>query len=212
MGTKFRHVHARGTVARVASALRKLALARGYREASPGATADHEIVIAADGGAEITATLIWGNGAFKTWANSIFVYMTWGLCSGAFKLVADRFHRVLNRIHVLPNVLVGIGLYAWGGWALVSWGMFLRLVCVLHGTWLVNSATHTWGYRTYETPEGSTNLWWVGLVAFGEGAVDDVAVVHLGAEQAQRERRSLAPGHRGADLHGLAIWARRPAQ
>ena len=85
------------------------------------------------------------------------------------ELVADRFHRVLNRIHVLPNVLVGIGLYAWGGWALVSWGMFLRLVCVLHGTWLVNSATHTWGYRTYETPEGSMNLWWVGLVAFGEG-------------------------------------------
>jgi stearoyl-CoA desaturase (delta-9 desaturase) len=40
---------------------------------------------------------------------------------------------------------------------------------ILHATWFVNSATHTWGYRTYETPEGSTNLWWVGLVAWGEG-------------------------------------------
>ena len=70
---------------------------------------------------------------------------------------------------MVPNVLLGIGLYAWGGWPLLSWGMFLRLVCVLHGTWLVNSATHTWGYRTYDTPEGSTNLWWVGLLAFGEG-------------------------------------------
>ena len=47
--------------------------------------------------------------------------------------------------------------------------MFLRLVVVLHTTWLVNSATHTWGYRTFETPEGSTNLWWVGLLAWGEG-------------------------------------------
>ena len=85
------------------------------------------------------------------------------------ELVADPVHRLMNRIHVLPNVLVGLALYAWGGWSLVVWGMFLRLVVVLHTTWFVNSATHTWGYRTYETPEGSTNLWWVGLLAWGEG-------------------------------------------
>ncbi len=64
---------------------------------------------------------------------------------------------------------MGLALYAWGGWSLVVWGIFLRLVVVLHTTWFVNSATHTWGYRTYETPEGSTNLWWVGLLAWGEG-------------------------------------------
>ena len=49
------------------------------------------------------------------------------------------------------------------------WGVFLRLVLTLHGTWFVNSAAHTWGYRTCETPEGSRNLWWVGLIAWGEG-------------------------------------------
>jgi len=85
------------------------------------------------------------------------------------ELVADPVHRVLNRLHVLPNVLVGLALYAWGGWAFVVWGVFLRLVIGLHATWFVNSAAHTWGYRTYDTPEGSTNLWWVGLVAWGEG-------------------------------------------
>jgi len=85
------------------------------------------------------------------------------------ELVADPFHRVLNRIHVLPNVLVGLALYGWGGWPLVVWGVFLRTVVGLHATWLVNSATHTWGYRTWETPEGSRNLWWVGLLAYGEG-------------------------------------------
>jgi len=85
------------------------------------------------------------------------------------ELVADPFHRVLNRIHVLPNVLVGLALYAWGGWPLVVWGVFLRMVVGLHATWLVNSATHMWGYRTWETPEGSRNLWWVGLLAYGEG-------------------------------------------
>jgi fatty-acid desaturase len=85
------------------------------------------------------------------------------------ELVADPVHRVLNRIHLLPNILVGLALYAWGGWPLVVWGVFLRIVVGLHATWLVNSATHTWGYRTWRTNEDSRNLWWVGLLAWGEG-------------------------------------------
>ena len=32
-----------------------------------------------------------------------------------------------------------------GGWPMVLWGIFLRVVVGLHGTWLVNSATHMWG-------------------------------------------------------------------
>ena len=47
--------------------------------------------------------------------------------------------------------------------------MFVRLVYVLHVTWFVNSATHIWGYRNYETSDDSRNLWWVGVLAFGEG-------------------------------------------
>ena len=85
------------------------------------------------------------------------------------EMVADPVHRVLNRLHLVPNILVGIALFAWGGWSLVVWGVFLRLVVGLHATWFVNSAAHTWGYRTFDTPEGSTNLWWVGLIAWGEG-------------------------------------------
>ena len=60
-------------------------------------------------------------------------------------------------------------LYAWGGWPLVVWGVFVRLLLTVHGTWFVNSATHTWGYRTWQTKDDSRNLWWVGLVAWGEG-------------------------------------------
>jgi fatty-acid desaturase len=85
------------------------------------------------------------------------------------EMVADPVHRILNRIHVVPNILVGLGLYAWGGWPYVIWGVFVRLVITLHGTWLVNSATHTWGYRVWNTNEDSRNLWWVGLLAWGEG-------------------------------------------
>jgi stearoyl-CoA desaturase (delta-9 desaturase) len=85
------------------------------------------------------------------------------------ELVADPVHRVLNRLHLVPNILVGLALYAWGGWSYVIWGVFVRLVITLHGTWLVNSATHVWGYRVWKTNEDSRNLWWVGLLAWGEG-------------------------------------------
>ncbi len=73
---------------------------------------------------------------------------------------------------VLGGVLFGIG-YAFGGtelaWSFVIWGMFVRLVYVLHSTWFVNSASHMWGYRTYETTDDSRNNWWVALLTYGEG-------------------------------------------
>jgi stearoyl-CoA desaturase (delta-9 desaturase) len=49
------------------------------------------------------------------------------------------------------------------------WGVFVRTLLVWHITWSVNSLTHLFGYRTYETNEDSRNNWLVGLVAMGEG-------------------------------------------
>jgi fatty-acid desaturase len=60
-------------------------------------------------------------------------------------------------------------LYAFGGMSWLIWGGFVRTIFVLHTTWLVNSATHVWGYRTHETRDSSTNLWWVALLTYGEG-------------------------------------------
>jgi len=85
------------------------------------------------------------------------------------ELVADPVHRLLERLHWLPNVALAVALFAWGGVGLVVWGVLLRLVIVLNTTWFVNSATHTWGYRTWQTKDDSRNLWWVGLLAWGEG-------------------------------------------
>ncbi len=53
--------------------------------------------------------------------------------------------------------------------ATCCWGIFLRTVVELHGTWLVNSATHMWGTRRFVTPDDSTNNWWVAMLTFGEG-------------------------------------------
>jgi stearoyl-CoA desaturase (delta-9 desaturase) len=45
----------------------------------------------------------------------------------------------------------------------------VRVTIALHFTWLVNSATHMWGRRRFETEDDSTNNWWVALLTFGEG-------------------------------------------
>jgi stearoyl-CoA desaturase (delta-9 desaturase) len=47
--------------------------------------------------------------------------------------------------------------------------MFVRLVLVLHATWLVNSASHMFGYKNYETTDDSRNNWLVAICAYGEG-------------------------------------------
>jgi len=73
---------------------------------------------------------------------------------------------------ILGGILLAVGWLGWDlytGISFVVWGMFVRLVYVYHVTWFVNSATHMWGYRNYETTDDSRNLWWVGLLAFGEG-------------------------------------------
>ena len=60
-------------------------------------------------------------------------------------------------------------LYALSGMSWLVWGGFVRTIFVLHSTWLVNSATHVWGYRSHATRDASTNNWWVAVLSYGEG-------------------------------------------
>jgi stearoyl-CoA desaturase (delta-9 desaturase) len=81
----------------------------------------------------------------------------------------DPFYRWLNTYHFVPLTVLGLVLLAVGGWPLVNWGIFLRVVLGQHATWLVNSATHMWGTRRFATTDDSRNSWWVALLTFGEG-------------------------------------------
>jgi stearoyl-CoA desaturase (delta-9 desaturase) len=84
-------------------------------------------------------------------------------------LAKHRFYVWLNDYHWLPLVLSSVLLYALGGLPLFLWGSCLRTVVGLHATWLVNSATHMWGARRFQTRDDSRNNWWVALLTFGEG-------------------------------------------
>ncbi len=90
-------------------------------------------------------------------------------------LYKDRGLRFIDNTHLVYPLALGASLYFAGqyyggiGLSWVVWGFFARTVLVLHSTWLVNSATHVWGYRTHETRDDSRNLWWVAIVTYGEG-------------------------------------------
>jgi stearoyl-CoA desaturase (delta-9 desaturase) len=92
-------------------------------------------------------------------------------------LVKDKFLMRLETLF-LPIHLAFAGLVtATGYWidgsqlalSWLVWVVCLRMVAVLHVTWFVNSASHIWGYKNYETRDDSRNLWWVAIVAYGEG-------------------------------------------
>lgn len=95
--------------------------------------------------------------------------------SAALDLYRDPVLRWIDRLFWIPQfglaaVLFFLGQWAGGlGWSWLIWGVCVRVVFVYHGTWFVNSASHTWGYRNFKTTDNSTNLWWVALLGFGEG-------------------------------------------
>ena len=52
---------------------------------------------------------------------------------------------------------------------MLLWAICMRLTFGLHATWTVNSVTHLWGTRRFNTRDDSRNNWWVALLTFGEG-------------------------------------------
>jgi sn-2 palmitoyl-lipid 9-desaturase len=85
-------------------------------------------------------------------------------------LAKDAFYRWLDKYFLALQIPVGLLLYAIGGWSFVIYGVFLRAVILWHTTWLINSASHITGYRSFdETEDNSRNLWWTALLTYGEG-------------------------------------------
>jgi stearoyl-CoA desaturase (delta-9 desaturase) len=83
----------------------------------------------------------------------------------------DPWMRVMDRglLFVLPWALTGVFCFAVAGWRGVLWGTLIRTLALWHLTWCVNSVCHRWGSRPNQTRDESGNVWWVGLLTFGEG-------------------------------------------
>lgn len=77
--------------------------------------------------------------------------------------------RFLNNYHLVPAVLYGVLMYLIGGMPGFVWGFVLSTVLVWHGTFTINSLSHVWGARRYQTTDDSRNNPWLALLTFGEG-------------------------------------------
>jgi stearoyl-CoA desaturase (delta-9 desaturase) len=131
-------------------------------------------------------------------------------------LLRDRFYLEMERhdmwffvylAHAVALVAIGAAIGWWTGGAaeavrlavsMAVWGVALRTVVVLHGTWAVNSLSHTWGYRNYQTTDNSRNNWLVALLAHGEGWHNN----H------HADQRAAAHGHRWWELD-MSWWVIR---
>ena len=80
-----------------------------------------------------------------------------------------KFYVWLNNWHWVPVTVLAAALTAWGGIQMFLWAMCFRIVFGLHATWAVNSATHMFGNRRFNTRDDSRNTWWIAIISFGEG-------------------------------------------
>lgn len=67
---------------------------------------------------------------------------------------------------LLERLAPGLGT---SGGQLLVWGYFISTVVLIHATLTINSLSHVWGKRRYNTSDDSRNNWFLALITLGEG-------------------------------------------
>lgn len=88
----------------------------------------------------------------------------------------------LDKYHFIPPLALAILTYFWGvflnyyfpnlgtsGAQMLVWGFFVSTTILYHGTFVINSLTHKWGSRRFETSDNSRNSLILALITLGEG-------------------------------------------
>jgi stearoyl-CoA desaturase (delta-9 desaturase) len=117
-------------------------------------------------------------------------HMGWFTCDAGFRTDERRVKdwlrfpelRFINRYDALVPAtcalliyFLGKALAAWApglgtnGLQLLVWGFFISTVVLFHATVSINSLSHVWGSRRFDTPDDSRNNPWLALITFGEG-------------------------------------------
>ncbi len=90
--------------------------------------------------------------------------------------------RFLNKYPLIPPTVFAFGIYFLGvtlqkffpslhtsGFQMAVWGFFISTVLLYHATFSINSVTHLFGRRRYETKDQSRNSFLIALYTMGEG-------------------------------------------
>ena len=75
----------------------------------------------------------------------------------------------LDKHHVVPPVAYGVLLFLAFGFPGLVWGLGVSTVLLWHGTFTINSFSHVFGKRRYETSDDSRNNWLLAIITMGEG-------------------------------------------
>jgi stearoyl-CoA desaturase (delta-9 desaturase) len=75
----------------------------------------------------------------------------------------------LDKNWYLPQTILGFLVWHFLGWSGLWIGFVLSTVLLWHGTFTINSLTHVWGKKVYESGDESKNSFILALVTLGEG-------------------------------------------
>lgn len=71
--------------------------------------------------------------------------------SNVADMACQPFYKWIQETYTWHVVGLFAALFALGGFPAMVWGGALRIAWVYHITWFVNSASHCWGYQSYNT-------------------------------------------------------------
>lgn len=75
----------------------------------------------------------------------------------------------LVSLYIAGELLHCYTAYSLSGWSTVFWGGILSTVILYHATFSINSLSHLFGKRTYQTTDQSKNNWFLAILTLGEG-------------------------------------------
>lgn len=117
-------------------------------------------------------------------------HVAWFLTPGGFRTDLSRVHdlarfpelRWLDRFDTIVPLALALALFGLGalleriapdlgtnGPQMLVWGFFVSTVALFHATVTINSLSHRFGTRRFDTPDDSRNNVWLALLTFGEG-------------------------------------------
>jgi stearoyl-CoA desaturase (delta-9 desaturase) len=95
-----------------------------------------------------------------------------------------------------------------GALTALLWAGLIRMALVHHVTWSVNSLCHTFGPRSHETNDHSTNLWPLAVLSFGD-SWHNVHHAHPAWARHGARRGMIDPSARVIQLFERLGWATR---
>ncbi|MDX2177216.1 MAG: acyl-CoA desaturase [Candidatus Sumerlaeia bacterium] len=90
--------------------------------------------------------------------------------------------KFLDKYHVIAPITLGVATFMLGlflqeyfpqlgttAWQMLGWGFFFSTVLLYHGTFTINSLSHIFGKRRFETTDESKNSFILSIITLGEG-------------------------------------------